>query len=188
MIAIDNTLVSEDLLDKKFVCDLSACKGACCVAGNSGAPLEQEEINILENIYEDVKPYMSREGIAAVEEQGFYVVDEDNELALPLVNDKQCVFVTYEKNIAKCAIEKAHAEGKTEFKKPISCHLYPVRINKYKDYDAVNYHQWEICKPACECGDKLDVPVFRFLREPLLRKYGEEWFKQLDMVFALRKK
>jgi len=187
MIAIDNTLVSEDLLEKKFVCDLNACKGECCVAGDAGAPLDEEEIDILKKVYNKVKPYIPADGIKAIEKQGVYVIDDDNEYTTPLVKGKHCAFVYFEDQIAKCAIEKAYMEGKIDpiaigWKKPISCHLYPVRITKYKDYDAVNYHKWHICKPACECGAKLDVPVYKFLKDPLIRKYGKEWYKKLELI------
>lgn len=179
MIAIDNTIVSEDLLEKKFVCDLNTCKGECCVAGDSGAPLEESELKILEEIYEKVKPYMATDGIQAVDEQGVYVIDGDNDLTTPLVDGKHCAFVLFEKGIAKCSIEKAYNEKKINFKKPVSCHLYPVRITKHKSYDAVNYDKWDVCKPACKCGEKLDISVYQFLKEPLIRKYGEAWYKEL---------
>lgn len=183
MIAINNTIVSEDLLDKKFVCDLNACKGACCVEGDSGAPLEENEAAILDEVFEEVKPYMRPEGIAAIKEQGKYVVDIDGDLVTPLIDGKECAYVYFdEKNTALCAIEKAHKEGKINFQKPISCHLYPVRITAYKEYDAVNYHAWEICKPACKCGSKLNVPVYKFVKPALIRKYGEDWYKQLELA------
>ena len=183
MIAIDNTLVSDDLLDRKFDCDLNACKGECCVAGDSGAPLEKEEEEILNSILPLVKPYMNEEGIAEIEKSGVAVIDSDGDLVTPLVDGvKHCAFVIMENSIAKCSIEKAYYDGKITFKKPISCHLYPVRINKYKDFDAVNYQEWEVCKPACVCGDKLDVPVYKFLKEPLIRKYGATWYQQLELV------
>lgn len=187
MIAIANTLVSEDVFDKKFVCDLSACKGECCVSGDSGAPLDEAELEILDEVFETVKPYMTEKGIAAVQKKGTYVKDSDGDYTTTLVNDgAECAFVYFdEQKIAKCAIEKAYLEGKISWKKPISCHLYPIRINNYSNYDAVNYHAWEICKPACECGEKLDVPVFKFLKEPLIRKYGEEWFNELSNVYTL---
>lgn len=187
MIAIDKTLVSEDLLEKRFVCDLNACKGACCVAGDSGAPLEEEELEVLDSIIEQVKPYMVKKGIRAIEKHGAYVIDEDGDYTTTLVSEKaECAFVYFdETNTAKCAIERAYYEGKISWKKPISCHLYPVRISKYKRYDAVNYSHWDICKPACECGKKLDVPVYRFLKEPLIRKYGKDWFNQLDKAATL---
>lgn len=183
MIAIDNTIVSEDLLDKKFVCDLNACKGACCVEGDSGAPLDEEEAHILDEVFEEVKPYMRPEGIAAVEEQGKYIVDIDGDLVTPLVDGKECAYVYFdEKNTALCAIEKAYKEGEINFQKPVSCHLYPVRITNYKDYDAVNYHAWDICNPACKCGSKLNVPVYKFVKAALIRKYGEDWYKQLELA------
>ncbi|MBA3683040.1 MAG: DUF3109 family protein [Bacteroidetes bacterium] len=182
MIAIDKTLISEDLLEKKFVCDLNACKGACCVAGDSGAPLDKEELEILDSIVDKVKPYMVKKGIKAIEKHGTYVVDGDGDYTTTLVSPgAECAFVFFdEKKIAKCAIEQAFYDGKIEWKKPISCHLYPVRITKHKEYDAVNYDKWSVCKPACSCGEKLDVPVYKFLKDPLIRKYGKEWFKELE--------
>jgi len=187
MIAIDNTLVSEDLIDKKFVCDLNACKGECCIAGDSGAPLEEEEMGILEDIYEKVKPYMNEEGIREIEKQGLYLVDEDGDFVTPLVDGhKHCAFVIFdEKGIAKCSIEKAYNEKVIDFKKPVSCHLYPVRITNYKDFVAVNYHSWNICKPACSCGKKLDVKVYQFLKEPLIRRFGADWYEQLKAADEL---
>lgn len=190
MIAINHTLISEDVFDKKFVCDLNACKGECCVAGDAGAPLDKKELKTLDKIYELVKPYMTKEGIAAVEKQGTYVKDEDGDYTTTLVSEGgACAFVIYDKDkIAKCAIEQAYIDGKLKdvtpgWKKPISCYLYPIRITEHKEYDAVNYHSWHICKPACECGKKLDVPVFKFLKAPLIQKYGEEWYRELDSVF-----
>jgi hypothetical protein len=187
MIAIDKTLISEDLLEKKFVCDLNACKGACCVAGDSGAPLDEEELPIIDSILEKVKPFMVKKGVAAIEKRGAYVIDGDGDYTTTLVREgAECAFVFFdETNTAKCAIEKAFNEGVIDWKKPLSCHLYPVRITRHKGYDAVNYNKWEICKPACECGKKLDVPVYRFLKEPLIRKYGKNWFKQLEQSAGL---
>ncbi len=188
MIAIDNTLVSEYLLEKKFLCDLAACKGECCVAGDSGAPLEKEELEILDEIYPKVKPYMNKKGIKAVEAAGTHVIDTDGEYTTTLVAPgAECAFVIFdEKNIAKCAIEQAFNDGAIKWQKPISCHLYPVRITPYKNYDAVNYHRWEVCKPACECGAKLDVPLYKFLKTPLIRKYGKNWYKQLELAAKVR--
>jgi len=187
MIAIDDTLISEDLFDKKFVCDLNACKGACCVAGDSGAPLDKDELPKLEAVLEAVKPYMVKKGIKAIEKHGAYVIDSDGDYTTTLVSDKaECAFVYFDdKKIAKCAIEKAYEEGKIKWKKPISCHLYPIRISHHKGYEAVNYNKWDVCEPACVCGKKLDVPVYKFLKEPLIRKYGKEWFKQLEKSAAL---
>ena len=181
MIVIDHTIISEDLLDKQFVCALDHCKGACCVAGDSGAPLEPGETTVLENIFEQVKPYMTEEGIRAVEKFGAWMIDSEGDSVTPLVNGvKQCAYAYFENGIAGCAIEKAFGEKKIGFRKPISCHLYPVRITKHKDYDAVNYNRWDICSPACSNGKNLGVPVFRFVKEALIRKYGNEWFSQLE--------
>lgn len=187
MIAIDNTLISEDILEKKFVCDLNACKGECCIAGDSGAPLEEEELSILEDIYDKVIPFMNVEGIKEIEEQGLYLIDSDGDYVTPLVDkNKHCAFSVFENGIAKCAIENAYKAGAVDFKKPISCHLYPIRVTKYKEFDAVNYHKWDVCKPACSCGKKLDVPVYKFLKEPLIRKYGQEWYEQLELASELK--
>lgn len=180
MIQIDNALLSEDIFSKKFVCDLSACKGACCVEGDSGAPLEAEEVGMLEDALDSIKPYMRQEGIDRVEETGVFTIDVDGEYVTPLVNDEECAFVSFDKNgTAKCSIEQAHRDGKTDFLKPISCHLYPIRLTQLKDYIALNYHHWPICDPARSCGAKLDVKVFRFLKEPITRKFGKEFFDKL---------
>ena len=187
MIAIDNTLISEDILDKKFVCDLTACKGACCVAGDSGAPLDKDELKILDKVLDKVKPFMVAKGIKAIEKKGAYVIDGDGDYTTTLVSDgAECAFVYFDENkIAKCAIEKAYIEKIIDWQKPISCHLYPIRITKHKTYDAVNYDKWSVCAPACKCGEKLDVPVYKFLKGPLIRKYGKDWFKQLEKSAAL---
>lgn len=186
MIAINHTLISEDIFDKKFVCDLNACKGECCVSGDSGAPLDKKELKQLDKVYPIVKPYMNKNGISAVEKNGTYTLDSDGDYTTTLVSDgAECAFVFFdEKNIAKCAIEQAYLDGKIDWKKPISCHLYPIRIKEYKEYDAVNYHSWHICKPACECGQQLNVPVYKFLKEPLIRKYGDAWYEELDAVYV----
>ena len=183
MIEIGNTLVSDELLDKKFVCDLSACKGACCVDGDSGAPLSDEECSIMEDVYEVVKPYMTPEGIAEVEKQGNFVLDSDGDLSTPLVNNRECAYVFRdEKGITKCAVEKAFLKGESEFRKPISCYLFPVRLKEYKSFTAVNLQLIEICEPACKLGDSLKVPVYKFLEKPLIQRFGEEWYKALTAV------
>ena len=181
MIEIQKTLVSEDILETDFVCNLSKCGGACCVQGDAGAPLSEDEKAILKEIYPKVKPYMRKEGIAAVEKFGTHVIDE-HEPVTPLVNQKECAYVVFEGTVAKCAIEQAYAEGEIEFKKPLSCHLYPIRITKYSSFEAVNYHKWAICKAACTLGSELKVPIYQFLKEPLIRNYGPEWFEELDLV------
>ena len=189
MILIDKTIVSDDLLEKQFVCALDKCKGACCVEGDSGAPLDWEETSVLEKIYEDVKPFMTKDGIEAVEKYGTWLIDSEGDFVTPLVNGvKQCAYTYFEKGIAKCAIEKAYLEGKVDFKKPISCHLYPVRITKFDSFDAVNYNRWNICSPACANGKELGVSVYEFVKDALIRKYGEEWYQQLKGASEFKEK
>ncbi len=185
MVEIDNTLVSDDVFGKRFLCDLSACKGACCVEGESGAPLEAGEIDKLEEILDEIKPYMRQEGIDRVEETGVFTIDTDGEYVTPLVNDEECAFVQFDKSgIAKCAIEMAHRDGKIDFPKPISCHLYPIRLTELKDFTALNYHHWPVCDPARACGAKLDVKVFKFLREPIIRKFGADYYEKMEAADA----
>lgn len=183
LVEVKDKVVSTEIFRRKFVCDLSACKGACCVEGDAGAPLKAEEVSIIEDHLEDIKPYMRAEGIKAVEEQGVFYMDQDNEPVTTLVNGGECAFVAFDdEGIAKCTIEQAYLEGKIGFKKPISCHLYPIRVKKYNDFEALAYDEWPICKPACECGEKLDVPVYKFLKEPLIRAYGQDFFEELIIV------
>ena len=179
MIQVDNQIISLDIFEKYFVCDLNTCKGACCVEGDSGAPLLKEEKIILEDIYEKVKPYMRKNGITAIENQGITVYDSEGDLTTPLVNNRECAFVIYENGISKCAIEKAYLLGKTRFKKPISCHLFPIRITEYRAFEALNYEKINICKSACNCGAKLKIPLYVFLKESLVRKYGQDWYNKL---------
>ncbi|QHL86050.1 DUF3109 family protein [Nibribacter ruber] len=185
MIVLQNTVLSDDLKDKFFVCNLDKCKGACCVEGDLGAPLEKEELSILSEVYDHVKPYMSAEGVKAIEEQGLYVEDFEGDYSTTTIGDRECAYAIYDENLTlKCAIEQAYLEGKISWKKPISCHLYPIRITKYDGFEALNYDRWEICNPACSFGAELGVPVYKFLREPLIRRYGEEWFNELDAMVA----
>ena len=179
MIQVQDKIISLDVFEKHFVCDLNACKGACCIEGDSGAPLLEEEEEILNEIYEKVKPYMKKEGITEVENQGVAIYDSEGDLTTPLINNCECAFVVEENGINLCSIEKAYLDSKIDFKKPISCHLFPIRIKEYRDFDAINYEEMKICKPACECGSKLEVPIYAFLKEPLIRKYGADWYKEL---------
>lgn len=182
MIQIKDTVVSEELLERKFVCNLNACKGACCVEGDAGAPLNEDELEELENVFETIKPYLPQKNIEALE-QDLYTVDHDGEYVTQLVNGKECAFVFFDENgITKCSIEQAYLDGKTTFKKPISCHLFPVRLTKYKSFTAVNYAYWNICDDACELGNELGVKTYQFLKEPLIRKFGQEWFDELELV------
>lgn len=184
MIAIQNTVVSRDVIDKQFVCDLEKCKGACCIAGVSGAPLSEDELPVIDRVFDKIEPYLTERGKAAIEKQGRYLIDGDGEYVTPLINEvEECAYTIYDnKGIAGCSFEKAFHEGKINWRKPISCHLYPIRITKYKDYDAVNYEKWSVCKAACKLGDSLQVPVYKFLKDSLIRKYGNEWYLELCKV------
>ena len=185
MIQIDNILISDALYEEHFCCDLKACKGKCCEVGEEGAPLDREEIPILDEIFEKVKPYMISEGIEVIEKSGTWKRTDNNGFATPLIgNEGRCAFICYdEKQTAMCSIEKAFNDGLIQFKKPISCHLYPVRVNKYPTIEAVNYEKWDICEAACSLGEALKLPVYKFLKEPLIRRYGEEFFNILDAGF-----
>ena len=187
MIEVGKTVVSRDVFKKEFVCNLSACKGECCISGDAGAPLTNEEKDILEDIYPTVKPYMRQEGIDSVEKFGTSVYEEkDKEYETPLVNNAECAYVVFsEDGAALCAIEKAHSDGKVDWPKPISCALYPIRIKEYKQFDAINYDKWDICSDACALGKELHVPVYRFLKGPLIRKYGKDWYQDLTEVAEL---
>lgn len=181
MIIIENAVLSDDIKEQFFVCDLEKCKGACCVEGDAGAPLEDEEIPILQENYPSIKPYLSPEGIAAIDTKGVWSFDQDDEKGTATIGENgACAFsLRDEKGVLKCGIEQAFMEGKSTFRKPISCHLYPIRITKYDQYDALNYDRWEICDAACVLGKNLGVPLYKFLKEALTRKYGEDWYNQL---------
>jgi len=182
MFQLGKTIVSEDIIKKDFVCNLSACKGACCIDGDAGAPLDKDEVEILKEIYPKVKPFLRPEGIAAIEDQGLFITNE-GDFETPLIDEKDCVYVIFdEKNTAKCGIEEAYNQGKIKWKKPISCHLYPVRIMDYSEFSAVNYHKWPICDDACTLGASLQVPVYKFVKEALIRKFGKNWYAELEKV------
>ena len=181
MIQIDDKLIFEDLFSEEFVCNLAKCKGICCVEGDAGAPLEEDETKILDEIYPKIKPYLRPEGIQAIEEQGTYTLDFEGDLVTPLVNNAECAYVIFdEKGYTKCAIEKAYEDGVIDWQKPISCHLYPIRITEYSNFSAINYHEWDICSDACTLGKELGVKVYQFLKKPLIRKYGEEFYQTLS--------
>ena len=182
MFELGKTVVSEEILERRFVCDLQACKGGCCVDGNAGAPLEDEETLILDEIYPKVRPFLRPEGVEAIESQGTFVKGEDGEWETPLLNGAECAYVVYRDGIALCGIEAAYRAGAISWKKPVSCHLYPVRIREYTQLTAVNYHRWQICDPACELGESLQVPIYKFVKEALIRKFGEAWYAELEEV------
>jgi hypothetical protein len=184
MIEIGDTIVSRDLLNKAFVCDLEACKGACCVQGDSGAPLEEDERAILDKEYDAIKPYLLEKGREAIDRKGGSVIDSDGDLGTPLVEDGACAYAIFENGKALCGIEKAWKAGATAFRKPVSCHLYPVRVSSYSSFKAVNYHRWKICDPACQLGAQLEVPVYVFLKDALIRRFGPEWYHELEQVYA----
>ena len=181
MIQIDYEIVSLDLLTEKFCCDLGRCKGICCVEGDSGAPLELEEADILEEEYESYKPYMKPEGIEAVERQGFMVVDEDGDYTTPLIGGRECAYSFEENGVTMCAVERAFKEGKTRFVKPVSCHLYPIRVSVFGNGTlGLNYHRWDVCRDARAEDGWCGIPVYRALREPIVRRFGEAFFEALE--------
>lgn len=180
MILVEDTIISEDLLDECFTCDLKKCKGLCCVEGDAGAPLTSEEAKYLQSLYQSITKYLPKQNIRAINKQGVYVKDFEGELTTPLVENKQCAYAVFDKdNIAICAIEKAYNNGEISFLKPVSCHLYPVRISPNNGYDALNYHKWSVCKDGIKTGEKLNVPVYSFVKDALIRKYGKKWYAKL---------
>ncbi len=183
MIIHHKTLISEDVIEKNFICDIEKCKGACCVEGEFGAPITEEEIKIIEAEFDNIKPFLSDKGLKEIEKNGIWEKDRDGDIVTTCRKSGECNFSSYdEKGILGCAIEKAWKAGSTTFRKPISCHLYPIRITELADYDALNYHKWDVCKPACKLGNKHKMPIYKFLKDALIRKYGEEWYNELDEV------
>ncbi len=184
MILIDDVLISDDVVEKQFVCNIKKCKGICCVEGDSGAPVEKSETKILKKIYPKIKKYLTPEGIKAIEAQGTYVDEPDDEYtpyATPLIDGGACAYVNYQQDgTITCGIEKAWKEGVVDFQKPISCHLYPIRIKPMETVTAVNYDVWDICSDACKLGKSLKIPVYVFLKDALIRKFGEEFYETLD--------
>lgn len=183
MIQIGDVVVSMDVLREKFTCNLSVCKGQCCIEGDAGAPVELDEVEKLEEVLPLIWDELSEGARAVIDRQGVVYTDEEGDLVTSIVNNKDCVFTCYdEKGCCYCAIEKAFREGKTNFYKPISCHLYPIRVSDFGLYKAVNYHWWDICKAAVLLGEKRGVPIYEFLKEPLIRKFGEAWYAELEVV------
>ena len=180
MLIVKESIVSDDIAERRFCCDLAQCKGQCCIEGDYGAPLLEEEIPVLEHILPQVQPYMTPEGLQAVAEQGVSTLDNAAEPCTPLVNNRECAYVAWAPDgTALCAIEQACRDGKTDFLKPVSCHLYPIRVDEYGEFTAVNYHQWDVCRCAVKKGNECGVPLYQYLREPLIRRFGQEWYDEL---------
>ncbi|ULQ51244.1 DUF3109 family protein [Flavihumibacter fluvii] len=185
MIVIEHTLVSDEVVEEQFVCDLSKCKGGCCEDGDTGAPLDTKELDIINEVYDIVKPYLTKEGINVIEKQGRYQYDREYGWVTPAIDGGMCAYgFRDETGTIKCAFEQAYYDKKITWKKPISCHLFPIRIKVGKEYDLVNFEPREtLCNPACKLGKKLKVPVYQFLKEAIIRKYGEDYYGQLDAYY-----
>ena len=183
MIEIEDKIISDDVFLTQFACDLYKCKGACCVEGDSGAPISNQEVRSIENDLKSIKPFMSEQGISAVERNGVKYIDSEGDQVTTLINGKECAFVFYDQNkIAKCSIETAYKSNKINFNKPISCHLYPIRVKKHNKFQSLNVDKQNICKSACQCGSKLGIPVFKFLKEAIVRLWGKEFFEDLNLI------
>lgn len=183
MVQVGDAIVSFDVFREKFFCDLGACKGACCIEGDAGAPVTLDEVAELEEVLPVIWNDLSPEAQAVIDKQGVAYTDQEGDLVTSIVNGKDCVFTCYDENgCCYCAIEKAYREGRCDFYKPVSCHLYPVRISDYGPYKAVNYHRWNVCKAAVALGQSKNTAVYQFLKEPLIRKFGEEWYAELETV------
>ena len=180
MLAVNDCLVSDKVGEVCFCCNLENCKGCCCVEGDLGAPLEPDEISLIEDYKEDIYEYMTDAGIEVVRNNGVFAPGLGNDFVTPLIDDRDCAFLYYDdKKIARCAIETAYRDGKIPFNKPISCHLYPIRLNIYGDVTAVNYDYWDICDDALKLGKERNIRLYQFLKEPLIRRFGEEWYSKL---------
>lgn len=180
MYIVDNVYVSDEVAEEYFICDLESCKGACCVEGDLGAPLEEEELAILNNIYPIIKNSLTSKGNRAIKKNGLYAMDKEGGINTTTIKNHECAFVVYdEKGTLKCGIEQAYLRGKIDFQKPISCHLYPIRITKLGIEEALNYDRWDICNCAIKKGTKHKLPIYQFLKAPLIRKYGELWYQKL---------
>lgn len=183
MIEIDGKVINTEIFRRRFVCDISKCKGTCCYDGDSGAPLEEGELEKLAEVYPAVKPYLSDEENEEIAKQGLWVTDRDGDLVTPIIRGCECVYTNREEDGTwSCAIEKAFREGKTQWRKPISCYLYPIRVSKTSKYEMLNFHEWEVCRPAVELGEKVGTPAYKFLKDPIIAKYGEAFYKELELV------
>lgn len=183
ILQVGDVLLSPDILTERFCCDLDACKGICCVEGDAGAPVTLDEIERIEEAMDEVWAGMSASAQAVIDKQGVAYSDPDGELVTSIVGGKDCVFTCHEDGCCLCLLEKAYRSGRSSFCKPISCALYPIRERRLSNGTvALNYHRWEVCRDAVKKGRELDLPVYRFLKEPLIRRFGEEWYHELEIM------
>jgi len=188
MIQIDDKVLSIDILQKHFCCDLAKCLGVCCVYGQSGAPLDKEEIVFLEDILDAITPYLKPEGLKAIQKQGVAIIDTDGDLVTPLIDGKECAYSINEKGVCLCAIEQAWLDKKVDFRKPISCHLYPIRVKRYTSFIGLSYDQWDICEPARKLGLNINIPVYKCLEDAITRAFGKEFYEQIEEAAKLIEK
>lgn len=182
MVEIEDKIVSDDLFEEYFCCDLDSCKGICCVEGDAGAPLDADDIENIDANIETIREYMTEEGRNTIDEQGIFVIDSDGDFTTPLINGAECAYCVQKDGITFCAIERAARDGKIDYLKPISCHLYPIRLSTIGDMTALNYHRWDVCKSAVSCGKAKGIKVYQALKEPIVRAFGEEFFSHLIEV------
>lgn len=181
MIEIEGKVINTEIFRRRFVCDISKCKGTCCYDGDSGAPLEKEELDKLTEVFPAVEPLLSDKEREEISRQGLWVTDADGDFVTPIIDGRECVYTNREPDGTwSCAIEKAFREGNTNWRKPISCYLYPIRVSKTRKYELLNFHEWEVCRPAMELGQKVGTPAYKFLREPIIEKFGEDFYKELE--------
>lgn len=183
MIQIGDKIVSRDLFENHFVCHLEMCRGFCCVYGDAGAPLEEKETLQLEDNIDKIIPFLREEGVKSVDEKGTWHYDDDGDRVTPLMGKDDCAYSILDNGIARCAIETAYFSEAIDFRKPISCHLYPIRMNKVGNHIALNYHRWDVCNPARKLGKEYNMPVFRFLKEAIERAFGEDFYKEMEVVY-----
>lgn len=180
MILLDDKLISEDVFEEHFTCDIGKCKGACCIEGDAGAPITQDEVNILDENLKNIKPYLSAESKRFLEKESFWEQGLGDDMEVKCHSNGACIFAVQNNDVLSCGIENAFRDNASNFLKPMSCHLYPIRVSKVGDYLALNYHKWRICNHACSLGKKLGVPLYQFLKEPLIRAFGEDFFQLMD--------
>lgn len=185
MLQVQNTLVSLDVIESFFYCNLESCKGECCIEGDEGAPINIDEANQLSQSLNKITRYMSPEGVKAIEQNGVAYTDIEGDLVTTLINRKNCAFTCFQDGICLCAIEKAYRDKTINHNKPISCSLYPIRITEYPTFTAVNMHKWNICSDAFIKGQNMNIRVYQFLKEPLIRRFGREWYEELDLTAGI---